>query len=680
MAEPLRIAFVSLHTSPADKPGSGDAGGMNVVEWHQAEALAALGHRVDLITRRSQPAAPDELHVRPGITLRHLPAGPAAKLAKSEIDAHVEEFRDGLRTLGPYDVVHSHHWMSGMAALPVAKDWGVPHVQTFHSIAALPGSSLHEGEPPESPARVAGEAWLARTSDAVVAISAAEARTVVERCGGDPERVHIVSPGVDGELFRPLSADERPADGFCGVGGERWPRGYLLFAARLQPLKGPDLAIAALAEVPEEIRPHLVVAGDVSADFAAYRGELDRLVDELGLAADITFIGSQPREELAQLMRGARITLVPSHSETFGLIALESAASGTPVIASAAGGLREAVAHGETGQLMDSRQPEHWGMAITRLLTKKGLLARMGVVARIHSRRFDWSWTAQHLVSLYRALMTDAPTRVHAVTRSRAMMSAPGASLDDLLFGDRHVVFAHAHPDDETLATGALIAELVARGVRVSVVTATRGERGDVVPGPLSGLAGTDDLIAHRERELAGALAELGVSDHCYLGSPLARASGKAARRYHDSGMRWVTPTLAGPGADAGPHALTSADPAQAAADLAAYLRAVRPSTLISYDIDGGYGHPDHVAMHHISKAAASLAGVPFVEVVSLPRDGAAVPDDPAITWFDLPHRLAEVAAALRQHASQVSVDGAEVVHSGGQREPIQLRIGLRRS
>ena len=141
--------------------------------------------------------------------------------------------------------------------------------------------------------------------------------------------------------------------------------------------------------------------------------------------------------------------------------------------------------------------------------------------------------------------------------------------------------------------------------------------------------------------------------------------------------MRWVTPTLAGPAEDSGPHAFTAADPAGAAADLAAYLRAVRPSALVSYDADGGYGHPDHVALHHISKAAAAEAGVPFIEVVSQPRDGS-IPARDDIVWFDLPHRLPEVTAALRQHATQLTVDGADVVHSGGQREPIQLRIGLR--
>jgi D-inositol-3-phosphate glycosyltransferase len=399
MSDSLRIAFVSMHTSPADLPGSGDAGGMNVVEYQQAFALARLGHRIDLITRRSDPDQPDVVALSPDVRLLHLPAGPPARLAKSLIDAHIDEFSDALARLDPYRVLHSHHWMSGVAALPVARAWGVAHVQSFHSVAALPGSALSEGEPPESPARVPGERLVATESRGVIAISAAEARTVVERCGADPDRVVIVPPGVDRGVFHasPGGVSTRSTDGVSTN-----PHGYLLYAARLQPLKGPDLAIRALAEVPAELRPDLVIAGDVSVDFAAYEAELNALVTHLGLTDRVRFIGPQGREQLAGLMRGARIVLVPSHSETFGLIALEAESCGTPVIASAAGGLREAVVHGETGQLMDSRQAEDWGTAITRLLARPSRLERMGVVAQIHARRFNWNWTARLLQAHYR--------------------------------------------------------------------------------------------------------------------------------------------------------------------------------------------------------------------------------------------------------------------------------------
>ncbi|MEO7070137.1 MAG: glycosyltransferase [Nostocoides sp.] len=404
IVKPLDLALVSMHTSPVDMPGSGDAGGMNVVESAQATALAGLGHRVDIITRRSDPDQPDLVDLADGVHLHIIAAGPPARLAKSDIDAHIEEFSVGLSRLGRWDLLHSHHWMSGVAALPVARALGVPHVQSFHSVAAHPERPLSEGEPPESPRRVAGEHHVATSSDAVVAISAAEARTAVERCGADPSDVVIVQPGVDHDQFRPLRAGEKS---WVGV-NPLWDNGYIVYAARLQPLKGPDLALRAMAHVEKWMRPHLIIAGDTAEDFAGYAEELHTLVGRLGLTGDVTFVGPLTRDELAVLLPAARLVLVPSHSETFGLIALEAASSGVPVVASSAGGLREAVAHGETGQLMDSREPEDWGRAITLLLSTPGLIERMGTVARIHARRFEWAWAARRLEALYTDLIGGA--------------------------------------------------------------------------------------------------------------------------------------------------------------------------------------------------------------------------------------------------------------------------------
>jgi len=250
--------------------------------------------------------------------------------------------------------------------------------------------------------------------------------------------------------------------------------------------------------------------------------------------------------------------------------------------------------------------------------------------------------------------------------------------VSDVFAGAERVVFAHAHPDDETLATGALIQHLVRDGVLVAVVTATRGERGEVVPGPLSALAGSAALDAHREDELAAAEAALGAQGPFFLGEPPARAAGLASRRYTDSGMRWLTATQAGPGADAGPDAFTSAGVDDAAADLAAFVTAWAADLVVSYDVGGGYGHPDHVHMHHVAVRAADLAGVPFAEVISIPRDGTA-PDGDGVQWFDLAAHLPELLPALRAHASQYTVEVPDVIHSGGQREPIQLRTGVRR-
>lgn len=390
-----------MHTSPASAPGAGDAGGMNVVEWHQAQALGRLGHRVDLVTRRSAPDQPDVTDLGGGVRLLHITAGAEADLAKSAIDAHIDEFSAGLAKLDRYDLIQSHHWMSGVAALPIARAWGVPHVQSYHSVAAHPGRPLADGEPPESDARVAGEAFIARESDAIVAVSTAEARTVIERCGANPDRVAVIPPGVDLEMFRPAQrTDRRPVCPRCGSRA-----GYVLMAARLQPLKGGDLAIRALAQLPALLRPDLVIAGDVSHDFADYRDEVERLIDELGMRDHVHFVGAQSRPDLARLMRHSIALMVPSHSETFGLVALEGAASGVPVLASSTGGLREVVVHEETGYLMHDRDPVTWGRTLRCVLNDNRLRTRLGTIARVHARRFDWHDISVRLADFYERLV-----------------------------------------------------------------------------------------------------------------------------------------------------------------------------------------------------------------------------------------------------------------------------------
>jgi N-acetyl-1-D-myo-inositol-2-amino-2-deoxy-alpha-D-glucopyranoside deacetylase len=239
----------------------------------------------------------------------------------------------------------------------------------------------------------------------------------------------------------------------------------------------------------------------------------------------------------------------------------------------------------------------------------------------------------------------------------------------------RTVLFAHAHPDDETLASGALIAELVDRGARVVLVTATRGERGEVVDGPLRSLAGTSALASHRESELAAACRALGVAEHFWLGTgPAARP--ETSTRYVDSGMRWVREGLAGPAHDVSPGAFSLAPLDDVADDLAALIGHVSPDLLVSYDHGGGYGHPDHLRMHEAALVAARRSGVPFAELVHHRADLDPLDEDSV--WFPLEHRLSIVTAALSEHASQLTVDGQQLVHSGGQREDITTSVGLR--
>ncbi len=232
-----------------------------------------------------------------------------------------------------------------------------------------------------------------------------------------------------------------------------------------------------------------------------------------------------------------------------------------------------------------------------------------------------------------------------------------------------NICFVHAHPDDETLSSGALIAHLVMQHHDVSVLTATRGEMGEVVPGPLSSLAGTPELEVRRERELAGALHVLGVSEHAFLGASPARTT-VPERRYLDSGMRWVSEHVAGPAEHADDTSLCRADEDEVVADIAAYLRHVGAQLAITYDADGGYGHPDHVALHHLTRRAAASLGIGFAVITPEQGDG--------VHWFHLEDLLPVVAEALGHHQSQLSVHGATLTHSGGQADVVKTSVGLK--
>jgi D-inositol-3-phosphate glycosyltransferase len=388
----LRIALISLHTSPDDEPGTGDVGGMNVAVRSTALALAAQGHTVEILTRRTDPSAASAIRLSPGLTLRHLSAGPAERRIKGDHEGFIADFRRALEPLGPYDLVHSHHWFSGMAALDYARIHGIPHVQSFHSIAADPATPLSDGERPESPGRMRGEAHLAQCSDATIAVSNAERGTVVQRLGASPDRVFVVSPGVDSDLFSPAAT---PAD----------HPGYVVVAARLEPLKGLDLAIEAIGALPVSIRPQLVIAGGPTTGYDDYPASLREHARAHGLADGIRFLGPQSREQLAALLRGARMLLVPSHSETYGLVALEAAASGIPVVATASGGLLESVGDGVTGLLVGSRNPAAWSDAMRRLLEDDALSGRLGAAGRAHARSCTWDRTAAETADVYARLL-----------------------------------------------------------------------------------------------------------------------------------------------------------------------------------------------------------------------------------------------------------------------------------
>jgi D-inositol-3-phosphate glycosyltransferase len=406
MSEGLRrIAMVSMHTSPADPPGSGDAGGMNVAMLAVATQLARRGVEVDLLTRAV--GHPEDRELADGVMLRSLAAGPPTPIPKYRLVDVADDFGEAVaqltgRSAPRYDLIHAHYWLSGLATLPVAIELGIPFVQSFHTLGAMKNRLLAPGDDPEPEGRLRGEAFLGNQADAVVAGSAAEVMSLIDELRTPAERLWVIPPGVDAELFTPDRArNDSAVRTLLGLGHDR---PLLVIAGRVQPLKDQELGIRILAELSMvSPAPLLVIAGD--ALDVGYRVRLDGLARELNLADDVRFVGSLERETLADLFAAAEFTLVTSYSETFGLVALESAASGTPVIAYRGTGLVESVGDLESGYLLDSREPADWAGAILSHRADGERVAAMRRSARTFAEGFTWATSATSHLALYESLV-----------------------------------------------------------------------------------------------------------------------------------------------------------------------------------------------------------------------------------------------------------------------------------
>jgi D-inositol-3-phosphate glycosyltransferase len=392
----VRIGLVSLHTSPLDAPGRGDAGGMNVVVRALGDELAQAGHRVELLTRAASPGDLGRVEtLDSGARVRFLRAGDAAPLPKERLPQLTDEFAVALRELPRFDVLHAHYWLSGRAALPVARDTGAPHVLSLHTLAVVKNARLAAGDAPEPRLRIDAERMLASRTDAVVASTPSERDAIVAAYGASPRAVTVIPPGVDTRTFRPAPV------GRAGSAGER-DRTHVAVVGRVQPLKGQDLAIRAVGLLPPGIRPHLYIAGEVSGTGnERYRAELERLVDARGLRDDVSFVGALPRPELSALLGGCALALVPSHSESYGLVTLEAAACGVPVVAAATSGLVDAVRDGVTGVLVRDRGERAWAAAIEGLLRDPARRAVMAAASLAHARAHTWKAAAARLATLY---------------------------------------------------------------------------------------------------------------------------------------------------------------------------------------------------------------------------------------------------------------------------------------
>ncbi len=428
---PRRVATLSVHTSPLDQPGAGDAGGMNVYIVEVSRRLAERGIAVDVFTRATSSELPPVVEMAPGVTVRHVSAGPFQGLGKEELPGQLCAFtaavlrEEAQHEPGHYDVVHSHYWLSGQVGWLARDRWSVPLVHTAHTLAKVKNAALAAGDHPEPRSRVIGEEQVVAVADRLVANTAEEAHQLVDHYGADPARTLVIPPGVDLDRFAP--GDRAAARRAVGAPDDAL---VLLFVGRIQPLKAPDVLLGAAAELlardpglRRRLRVHVV--GAPSGSGLEAPGQLQELAVRLGISDVVHFYPPQRPERLVQHYRAADVTVVPSHNESFGLVALEAQACGTPVVAAAVGGLPTAVRDGSSGVLVTGHDPAGYAAAIGAVLARRELL---GAGARRHAARFSWDRTADALVAAYTSAAEDMAAgalsrrvRAHASGSVRAL-------------------------------------------------------------------------------------------------------------------------------------------------------------------------------------------------------------------------------------------------------------------
>jgi D-inositol-3-phosphate glycosyltransferase len=390
-----RVAVLSFHTSPLAQPGSGDSGGMNVYVRELSSALAQAGVECTTYTRRTSADQPEVVQVEPGHRVVHLTAGDF-DLPKEALPSVLDEFGDAvmehMRRQAPVDVLHANYFLSGLVAHRLKHELDLPFVSTFHTLAKVKA----EGGDTESQWRHDAEADIIRCADAIC-VSCTEEENQFRRLYGNPQaRIEIVAPGVEHAFFAP---GER--SGARRALGLPLDAPVLLFVGRIQPLKAPDVAVRALAELGRPDAILLVVGGASGSEGSTEEQLLRDLVQELGLAAQVRFVPPQPHHILSTYYRAADAVVVPSRSESFGLVALEASACGVPVVASGVGGLLTLVDHGETGYLVPDRDPAVFAHYLREIIEHPSHAAALGRRGADRARRYTWSFAAARLRRLY---------------------------------------------------------------------------------------------------------------------------------------------------------------------------------------------------------------------------------------------------------------------------------------
>lgn len=403
-APTCRVAVLSVHTSPLELPGTGDAGGMNIYIREVAAEMARRKVLSDIYTRRISDDEPNVQTVAPGVRVFSVPVGPNRAVHKDRLPTLMRRFADAVderaSTDGPYDVIHAHYWLSGVAGAELKQRWGQPLVVSFHTLARVKDVA-NTGEIPEPVFRKRGEDRVIAAADRIVAPTTTERSQLLELYGADPSRINVVPPGVDLDRFSPGDrwyARERFAFGDAPT---------IVFVGRLQPFKGTDIAVHAMSHLQRMVPDArlVIVGGDSPRGNRGERMRLRMAARRLGVADRLRFMGPVAHGELPDLYRAADVVVVPSASESFGLVALEAQACGTPVVATAVGGLRLIVRDGETGYLVGRRDPADFAGALSRILADRSVRDRLGVNARRQAARFPWTRTADGILEAYASVM-----------------------------------------------------------------------------------------------------------------------------------------------------------------------------------------------------------------------------------------------------------------------------------
>lgn len=405
---PQRVAMLSLHTSPLAQPGEGDAGGMNVYVWEVSRRLAANGIAVEVFTRATQRHQPTIERVADGLTVRNIVAGPFQGLRKEDLPGQLCAMSAGVlraeaaRPEGWFDLIHSHYWLSGQVGWVAKERWEVPLVHTMHTMAKVKNRDRGADDVTEPESRVIGEQQVVDVADALVANTSAEATDLVRLYGADPRKVQVVHPGVDLDDFTP--GDREAARLRLGLPARR---PIIVFVGRLQPLKAPDLVLSAVAALDSadhpDSTPLVVVCGGPSGNGSGMPELLRAQAEQLGIGDRTLFWPPLAKPALADLFRAADLVTVPSHSESFGLVAMEAQACGVPVVASDVGGLRTAVRDGVSGLLVPNREPEAWARTIASVLDSPRRQSAMSTAAREQALNFGWEATTASIISTYQA-------------------------------------------------------------------------------------------------------------------------------------------------------------------------------------------------------------------------------------------------------------------------------------